>query len=265
MPLVKSHVQLSVDVTSETVERVVGKWAERLKASAQTIDEHRRSKIPDETRFLNRMADPASIGFQPFVASDFVSRSGLTQQNITAKQAANIKRAYKKYVRGWDFVFAEVDGIPAKRFKDRVESAREDFSEGLAARTLGFTGTRFEAYGVGPLAAMWFTNDITVLDHLRSGDQIVEGGPYLICLATKKPGLKSMLNQRLIQAGATIVRANYNPTVIAVQNQLTAEQVQGFTDPALDLIPFVAGGDSHVDYILGQQDQLILEIKVSKM
>ena len=264
MPIV-SQVQLSVDVTSETVERVVGKWAERLKASAQTIDEHRRSKIPDEARFMNRMADPASIGFQPFVASDFVSRSGLTQQNITAKQTANLKRAYNKYVRGWDYAFAEVDGIPAKRFKDRVESARADFSEELAARTLGFTGTRFEAYGVGPLATLWLTNDLMVLDHLRGGDQIIEGGPFLICHKTKSPGLKTLLNQRLIQAGAAIVRSNYNPTVIAAQNQLTAEQVQGFTDPGLDLIPFVAGGDSHVDYILGQQDQLVLEIKVSKM
>ena len=67
------------------------------------------------------------------------------------------------------------------------------------------------------------------------------------------------------QAGAAIVRSSYNPTVIAVQNQLTAEQVQGFVNPALDLVPFVAAGDSHVDYILGLNDQLILEIKVSKM
>jgi len=121
------------------------------------------------------VADPGSIGFTPFVASGFVSRSGLTQQNITAKQAANIKRAYKKYVHGWDYIFAEVEGIPAKRFKDLVDAAREDFSEGTAARTLGFIGTRFEAYGVGSLATLWLTNDIMVLDHLRGGDQIIEG------------------------------------------------------------------------------------------
>ncbi|MFC1525114.1 hypothetical protein ACFL5I_01865 [Planctomycetota bacterium] len=263
MPIV-SQVQLSVDVTSETVERVVGKWAERLKASAQTIDEHRRSKIPDEARFLARMADPGSIGFTPFVASDFVSRSGLTQQNITAKQAANIKRAYNKYVRGWDYIFAEVDGIPAKRFKDLVEQARQDFSEGLAARTLGFTGTRFEAYGVGPLAALWLTNDLMVLDHLRGGDQIIEGGPYLICPKTKRPGLKTLLNQRLIQAGAIIVKSNFDAAVMAKQNQLTCEQIQGFTATPLDLIPFVAGGDSHVDYIV-DKGVFYLEIKVSKM
>ena len=38
-----------------------------------------------------------------------------------------------------------------------------------------------------------------------------------------------------------------------------------FVDPALDMIPFVAGGDSRVDYILGENNQLYLEVKVSKM
>ncbi len=68
----------------------------------------------------------------------------------------------------------------------------------------------------------------------------------------------------MIQAGTAIVKANFDSTLISSQNQLTAEQVQGFTDPALDLIPFVAGGDSHVDYIM-DKGQLYLEIKVSKM
>jgi hypothetical protein len=35
-------------------------------------------------------------------------------------------------------------------------------------------------------------------------------------------------------------------------------------DPALDLIPFVGGGDSRVDYIV-VDGNLYLEIKVSKM
>jgi hypothetical protein len=264
--MIVSQVQLTVDVPSGTVQRVVDKWAEHLKEVAQTIDQHRRAKIPDETRFMNRIADPASTGFVPFVASGFVSRSGLTGSNITAKQAANIKRSFKKYVRGWDAAFATVEGIPNKRFLDSVESAREDFSEGLAARTLGFTGTRFESYGVAPLAAFWLTGDITILEQLRAGDQIIAGGPYLISPKTKQAGLKATLNQRLVQAGAAIIRANYSPTVITAQNQLTAEQVQGFVDPGLDLIPFVGNSpDSHIDYILGPGDRLMLEIKVSKM
>jgi hypothetical protein len=260
-----SHVILAVDVPAITVERVVGKWADRLKASAQAIDQNRRVKIPDEVRFQNRIGDASTVGFQRLVAPDFVSRSGLTRQSVVDKQVANLKRAFKKYARGWDYAFATVDGIPAKRFQELVESAREDYSEGTAARTLGFTGTRLEAYGPAPLAALWLTGDPTTLDHLRAGDQILAGGPYRVCPETKKPGLKAMLNQRLIQTGATIVRANFAPAIFAVQNQLTAEQVQGFVDPALDLIPFVAGGDSHVDYIIGPNDQLYLEIKVSKM
>lgn len=38
----------------------------------------------------------------------------------------------------------------------------------------------------------------------------------------------------------------------------------GFVDPVLDLIPFVAAGDSHVDFIV-DKGVLYLEIKISKM
>jgi hypothetical protein len=134
----------------------------------------------------------------------------------------------------------------------------------VASRTLPFTGCKIEGIGLTAIAARWLTADVTTEGFLRGGDSVIAGGPYLICPHAKKPGLKTMLNQRLIQAGANIVRSAYNASVIATENQLTAEQVQGFTDPALDLIPFVAAGDSHVDYIV-IDGQMYLSIKVSKM
>lgn len=73
-----------------------------------------------------------------------------------------------------------------------------------------------------------------------------------------------MLNQRLIQAGVNIVKAAHDPAVIAAENQLTCEEVQGFVDTTLGLAPFTAGGDSHVDYII-IDGQLYLNIKVSVM
>jgi hypothetical protein len=174
-------------------------------------------------------------------------------------------RAFKKYTRAWDLMFQTVDGIPAKRFKEKVDLAQEDFSEGIAARTLPFTGIRVEGRGPAPIAALWLTGDPTTLDNLCAGDMVLEGGPVRICPHPKKPGLKAMLTQRLVQAGARVIKAAYDEDLIKAQNQLTAEQVQGFVDPALDLIPFVGGGDSKVDYILEENKLLYLEIKVSKM
>ena len=148
---------------------------------------------------------------------------------------------------------------------DRVDAAKTAFSEGIAAGALLFTGTKRGERGPAPIAALWLTGDPITLRLMRAGDTIIEGGPYLVSPETKKPGLKAMLNQRLIQAGVEIIKSGFDAAVITAQNQLTAEQVQGFVNPGLDLIPFVGGSaDSHVDYIV-QDGNLYLDIKVSKM
>lgn len=260
-----SHVKLLVEFPSEAAQRVVNQWAEALKLNAERINEKRLSRVPNENVFQNRLAAPSSIGYQPMINPTFVSRAGNDSDGVITNQAANFMRSFKKYTRAWEHMFQTVDGIPAKRFKELIDLAKQDFSEGIAARTLPFTGTKIEGRGPAAIAPLWLTGSPTTEDQLRAGDTVLEGGPVRICPQTKKPGLKAMLTQRLVQAGARIVKAKFDPALIAAQNQLTAEQVQGFVDPALDLIPFVAGGDSMVDYILEQNKLLYLEIKVSKM
>jgi len=168
--------------------------------------------------------------------------------------------AFKKFRDGIEAMFAD-NGQP---FKDKVDAAKQYFSEGIAQGALLFTGTKRGERGPAPIATLWLTGDPITLRLMRASDTIIEGGPYLISPETKKPGLKAMLNQRLIQAGVEIIKSAMDATVIATQNQLTCEQIQGFTDPSLDLIPFVAAGDSHVDYIV-EDGNLYLDIKVSKM
>jgi hypothetical protein len=254
-----------VEFPSEAAVRVVDQWAEALKLNAQRIDEKRRSRVPNEQTFQNRLAAPSSIGYQPIISPTAYTRSGADKDGIVSGQAANFMRSFKKFSRGWAYMFETVEGVPAKRFKEMVDLAKSDFSEGLASRTLPFTGTKIEGRGPAAIAALWLTCDPTTEDQLRAGDIVLEGGPILISPHPKKPGLKAALTQRLVQAGARIIKSNYNPTVITAQNQLTAEEVQGYVDPALDLIPFTGAGDSHVDYIRESNSLLYLEIKVSKM
>ncbi len=264
MPIV-SHVILAVEFPDEAAQRVVEQWAEGLKTNAQRINAKRQARIPDSVKFLERMAGPSSKGYLSVLDPAFVSRAGLTKQAIVANQAANLNRSFEKYTSKLDRSFETVEGEPAKRFKDAVEARKGVYGKGTTARTLPFTGTRVEGRGVAPIAACWLTGDPKTEDLIRGTDQILEGGPYRVCPKSKLAWLKNMLASRLVLAGATILKGNYLPALITALNQTTNEMVQGFVDPALDLIPFVAAGDSKVDYILGENLQLYLEIKVSKM
>jgi hypothetical protein len=245
-------------------ERIAEQWSERLVAMAQKINERRKSRIPDGERFIQRLAGPAAKAWRALINPDFKSRAGLDATDVTANQGANLQESFRKYEGQLDFLFETVDGVPAKRYIELVQRAKQDYLEGVAKRTLPLTGSKIEGRGLSALAGLWLTNDPITEGELRAADEIIAGGPYKICPDSKKPGLKAMLAQRLTQAGAVIVKSGFNAAVIAKQNQLTCEQVQGFVDPALDLIPFVATGDSYVNFIY-EAGVFYLEIKVSKM
>lgn len=263
MPIV-SHVQLMVPMSVAAPTRLGDKWAERLQSEAAYINQNRKSRIPDEATFQARLARPSHLGFSPMVNPGFYTRSGLNGDEVVINQQANIERAYEKYRTSLDYMFAEVDGEVAKRFKDLVAYKKANYLKGISERTLPFTGMRQDVLGAAAIASLWLTNDLMVLDFLRGGDNQLAGGPYLITSHRKKAQLKAMLTGRLIQAGALMLKSGLNAALMATHNQVTNEEIQGFTDPALDLIPFVAGGDSHVDYVL-DKGALWLEIKVSKM
>jgi len=260
-----SHVKLIYQMLPTIgAEEAAELWKERLTAMAERLNQRRKARIPDGESFIQRLAGPSAKAWRDVINPAFTSRSGVDGTDIAANQAAKIQQAFLKYQRQLDFLFETVDGIPAKRYKELVERGQQDYLEGLAKYTLPFTGSKMQGRGISPLAALWLTKDPITEGEIRAGDDVVAGGPYLICPTSKKPGLKAMLNQRLIQAGSNIVKSDFNATVMTKQNQLTCEQVQGFVDPALDLVPFVAGGDSHVDYIV-DKGVFYLEIKVSKM
>jgi len=258
--MIVSHVKLSVSLPANAPEEMAEEWAKQLKDKAERIQSGIDQRIPDDVHFQSGLAEPAHKKFREYVKPTFVSRAGVSGQGIVNGHLANLGRSFQKYRDGVAAAFAN----GAEWFKARVDASKTAFKEGVAARTLLFTGTKRGERGPAPIAALWLTGDPITLRLLRAGDTVIEGGPYLICPETKKPGLKAMLNQRLIQAGIEIIKSGMDAAVITAQNQLTAEQVQGFVDPTLDLIPFSAAGDSHVDYIV-QDGNLYLDIQVSKM
>lgn len=258
-----SKIVMPIDITSEAPAEMSQLWVAGLQNKAEIIDQRRRARVADEEVFLNKIADPSEQGYQSYPNPTFISRHSLPAAAITVKQASNLKRTFGKYSDSWDYMFETVDGVPAKRFKEKVGRSQNAFSKGVAARTLPFTGFKKEGRGPSSIAGMWLIGDTLVLRELRSGDKVEKGGPFRICPLEKRSDLKTTLNQRIIQAGAWILRANLADTVLTLQNERTNSLVQGFVDPALGIDPFTTGGLSHVDFTKRNQ-QLFLEIQVSQ-
>lgn len=265
MSTIKSHVRLMVAIPETAPERMVEKWALGLITYAEIINQNRKDRLPDETKFQERLATPSSEAYQGFVNPGFISKSDKVAGEITTDQGVNLKNAFEKYAEKLDHVFETVDGIPAKRFKEAVENAKGIYAKRTANRGLPFTGSYL--YGLGPatITPLWLVNDSRVEGMLRAGDDVYEGGPTLICRPLVKSGFKAALTQRLIQAGSRILKVGLDPTIMGFQNDRINQLVQGFIDPALGLEPFTTGGLSRVDYIIGPAKALFLEIQVSQV
>lgn len=264
MAAVISQVQLMVLSMPEALEWSKEQWAQGLKDNAERMNEKRKAKIPNANEFSAKLAGPSSLSYAGILNPGFVSRSGSSAEEIVASQYSNLKNSYQKYSEQLDYMFETVDGVPAKRFKDQVDLAKEDWSKGAGARTLAFTGSKVYAYGLSTLAGMWLTADPRIEGALRGGDVVVLGGPKLICFESAKPSLRTFLNQRLIQAGATLVKQDWLASAITKQNDLTNALLNGYRDPALNIEVFTTGGDSHVDWVrVGEAYYLEVQVAVT--
>jgi len=259
-----SQVKLMATMPIEAANRVIEKWARALKDESPDMYAKILARIPDMQRFVERLAQPANDGYRGFVNPAFMSKSGQSSSDIEIAQGANLKRSYGKYLAKVGFLFATVDGIAAKRFKELVDAMKPLFGTGMAERSLPFTGTKIEGRSCVPIAVHWLVKDKRVLDWLRAGDSLIAGTPYLVTAPNQIPEFKAALTGRLIQAGATIVKSNFDSAVMADQNARINHLVQSLINPGLGLTPFATGGLSHVDYIM-DHDQLYLEVQIDQI
>ena len=264
MSKIISHVRLMVPsgTALQTPKAMVDKWAEGFKRSAKLINERRKARVPHGEAFTQRVAGVSSKAYRRVINPDFVSRAGLSAEEIVNRQAANLGHAFKKYEEGLDFMYRTEDGIEAKRFKERIDAAREHYAEGTARKVLPFTG---EPGARGPiaLAGLWLTDDPIMEGEIRGMDEIVEGNPVLITKRASRAAFKAALISRLQQAGATIVESGFNAAIRQRENDITNEIVQGLVDTTLNLVAFTTGGESHVDYSTELKGVFCLDISVA--
>jgi hypothetical protein len=167
---------------------------------------------------------------------------------------------YEKYQAGIAHMFETVNGEVNKRYREGVDAKSESYSKGMG-KVLAFTGALAElGAGVVGIAVFWITGDPLVQRHLRGDDKIIAGGP--INVAVSGIALRAALTQRLIQSGRILVQADWDPTLMALENDKNNLIIKGLQKPAFT--PFATGADSHLDWITVDGRQY-LEVKITAL
>jgi hypothetical protein len=239
-------------------------WSEVMGLNAARINAKRKLAVPTEEAFAGKIADPSSSGFQEIFTGITTNRKGKTQQMIYNQQRKKLVRAFQKWAQKLDYMFATVDDVVAKRFKEALTASKNLWGTGAEAGPLRATGTKLEGIGLSIIAGYWLTKHKKAAASIRTGtDIVVSGGPFNICVAGLQNTLVSALTQNLTFASIVALNADLDPLILAVLNTRLNHVAQMFVDPAFGLIPFAPGAASHLDIIndpvLGQ----MLSVKVS--
>jgi len=240
-------------------------WVEVLSLNAPRINAKRKLAVPTEQSFADKIADPSSVGYQEIITGIATTRKGKTQQMIYNAQRKKLRHAFINWSQKLDFMFATVDGVEAKRFKEAIESAKNLWGKGAGSTTLRATGTRLEGIGASVIAAYWLTKHKKSVGSIRGGtDIVVAGAPFNVCKLGLQNTLVSALTQNLTFALLVAQQAGLDPSILTILNVRLNQVAQMFTDPLLDLVPFAPGAESHLDIINDAVLGEMVSVKVSK-
>jgi len=246
--------------------RSMEQWSEVMGLNAPRIHAKRKQAVPTEQSFADKIADPSSVGYQEIITGITTTRKGRTQQMIYNAQRKKLREAFKHWTQKLDYMFATVDDVVAKRFKEAVTAAQNLWGAGAAAGPLRATGTRLEGIGASVIAAYWLTKHKKAVGSIRTGtDQVVSGSPYTVCPPLLRNTFVSALTQNLIFALIVAQQSALDPAILAELNTRLNHIAQRFVDPGLGLVPFAPGGNSHLDIINDPTLGEMVSVKVSQI
>ena len=260
---VVNSIKLYVVENYPLPEGIADDWADSVKRKGPRTFAKIKDIIATPQDYMDKIADPAAFAYRNVINPAFVSKSGRTAQKIRNAQRANIMRAYGKFQTKLEHAFETVDEEQTKRYNEKVDQSKDTFSEGMADRTMRFTGDRVTGLGIAPRAGKWLSGENI---RVRSEYDYVAGTPVNIAIAGLKSQLKSALVPRLVQSGIAIVHSQMDSTIIADENTLINQLLSALRDSTVyeEFVQPWAALKSHCGYIV-EDGQLYLRIQVVKL
>ncbi|MEW6027736.1 MAG: hypothetical protein AB1599_10660 [Planctomycetota bacterium] len=236
-------------------------WLEAMILNAQRINQKRKRKIPDQPRYDQRIAGASTKTWSNFIDPNFVSRSGRTKSNIVAQHGKGISQGFHQYDQHLDEMFATVDGVPAKKFRDKLPDGAERYAAKMKVM-MGLTGDKVRGYSCNVVIPLWIANDPRVSGMIGPGDKI-DGRPVDIIrpglVVPFKGGIVGLLNQ----GGAMISSSKGSPETMLYENMRNNDFLAGLQD-SVKYEKFTTGGASHLDWVSDTDLGLCLEVQISE-
>ncbi|MFH1231015.1 MAG: hypothetical protein V1709_05905 [Planctomycetota bacterium] len=228
----KFEVKLYVPENAEVTGDMPDRWANGLKNAAETMNDRRQAKIPDDETFIHRLAGPSTEGYAPYVPTGFISKSDRSAEAIRGTHSTNITTAFNRWNDKINKAFAtSPDGVVAKEFKEKVDASKDIWAIRVGEGVLRLTGNKIRGRGVAPIAAFYLVGDKRAGDWIHA-DDYADGMPYDIAKIYQRVALKAAVQQRIIQGGMMIINQQLQPSAVTAENSTNTDLLNGLRDPA---------------------------------
>jgi hypothetical protein len=234
--------------------------------NAETINNRRKARMPDDGTFGQVLATPAADKFKERVDFPTATQGDRDADDIRTMHRSKILRSFNKYNDGLDHAFEEVDGVYAKRFKDSVTAKQSNWDDEVARGTLRFTGSRARGRQVASVMGYWLTGDIQANQRLPEGSQVLDGGPYDIASNGLKATLRGALTQLLTQTGIIIGESGFDAAMLVKHNIRIKDMLEKLSDitKATDWMATITPSKSYCVWYV-EDGQLKLETQIWKV
>jgi hypothetical protein len=224
--------------------------------------------IPDDydKKIVNRAVKSYSVSINP----DFVSRSGLTREDIIAKHRKSLEKQKEQYFKNVNKVFRKKDGISSKNYMETLPDGLKEYAYEYVNFVLPMIGHKTLGKGLATLGTMWLAGNQKVNSFLRDTDKVIFGKPILITDTLRKAKFQIKLRNRLVFWGNLLLRT-FDSYWIKEANKDINLFVQVFK--MSEFAPLISGGLSYIDFIVERipdktqpkklKENLCLDIQVS--
>ncbi|MFH1231778.1 MAG: hypothetical protein V1709_09820, partial [Planctomycetota bacterium] len=258
----KFELKLYVPASWEPSGDMPVRWRDNLKNSAVILHERLMAKIPDDGTYINQMVTPANKSYRSMIDAAFVSKSGRTAQDIGDAHAKNMGKRFTRWIDNLTKAFAEVDGVKAKAFKDKVDNAIDNWATEAGDKLLRLTGDKIRGRSAAPIAAFYLVGDERATSWIKQGD-VADGSPYNITSELERSSVKAAVQQKLVQGGMLVINSEYQPDVIVAQNAINASLLTRLRDATrCDAFVTTTGADKCFCLWEMEDNFLVLHIQV---
>jgi len=238
---IEMNIKITVPDSVEPSADQPEKWASGLVNNAERINDRRVEKIGDEGTFIAKVAEISHIKWTPMLDVAFTSRTGRPAALVSAYHAKGMQGAYNKWNDKLALMFATVDGVYAKRYKDQVNNSKDNWALAAAVSGLRATGDRVRGL-ILPQAGYWMTGDAKA-NQMTNHMEILDGTPYNFVIGGASPirqMFKAAFNAQLVHAANAIFATDFLAAEIVNQNNMLVSLCNQFR--AGFILAFAVGG-----------------------